>query len=227
MKYIYYLFDMDNCLIHYPDLFKFLDYILVNTVNQYHINLPNKRERDKVWNAGIWHHNILKKWGISDIDEFWQRFNENDFLLRIELIKKGTIYLYKDVLKVLSLLKENKKKTAIISNSPKNVVLEFVREFEIIHLVDEILGIDYRLESEKAKPSPIGILSILEKFNYKPTDSNAIMIGDSIVDIIAAKRANVTACLIRRDLNKYKNGFKDWEYKPDVIIENLYNLLDF
>ena len=144
-----------------------------------------------------------------------------------QMIKKGMIYLHKDVRRFLSTLKKHKKKTAIISNSPKHVVLEFVHIFKIFPFLDEIFGIDYNFENEKAKPSPIGILSVLENLKYNPTNSKAIMIGDSIVDIIAAKRANITACLIRRDLNKYVNGFEDWEYKPDCIIRNLFESLDF
>ena len=54
-----------------------------------------------------------------------------------------------------------------------------------------------------------------------PEISKAIMVGDSKVDIIAAKRAKINACLIRRELDKYPEGYETWEHQPDYIIENL------
>ncbi|MFX1274807.1 MAG: HAD family hydrolase [Promethearchaeota archaeon] len=227
MIYDYYLFDMDNCLIHYPDFMEFFDTVLVNTLESYVIGLPDKQERNKIWNTGIAYNRLLKKWGISNFIEFWEKFNENDFKGRKELINKGEIYLYKDVIDVLTLIKKAKRKSAIISNSPRYIVDDFVNRFEIAPFFDEILGIDYEYESHKAKPSPLGIISVLKKLNYNSSKSKAIMIGDSIIDIIAAKKANIYACLIKRNLNKNKDRFEDWEYKPDFITSNLYNIFKF
>ena len=52
------------------------------------------------------------------------------------------------------------------------------------------------------------------------------MVGDSYVDIFAAKRADIHACLIKRDFDKYPDGYADWEYKPDTIIKDLKAILD-
>ena len=53
------------------------------------------------------------------------------------------------------------------------------------------------------------------------------MIGDSIVDVYAAKKANISACLIRRDKSKYRDGYGAWEYNPDFVIEQLNEILNF
>ena len=53
------------------------------------------------------------------------------------------------------------------------------------------------------------------------------MIGDSISDIFAAKKANIFACLIKRDRMRYEKGFNSWKFQPDYIIERLDELLEF
>ena len=108
----------------------------------------------------------------------------------------------------------------MVSNTADYIVDYFLNKFEFSHFFDEILGLGFNKDQSIAKPSPKGILSVLKKLNYKPEKSKAIMVGDSRVDIFAAKRANITACLLKRDINKYPNR-DDWEAHPDFEIENL------
>jgi len=49
------------------------------------------------------------------------------------------------------------------------------------------------------------------------------MIGDSIFDIIAAKKAKIAACLIRRNS---ENNYIEWEIQPDYVIKSLNELID-
>jgi phosphoglycolate phosphatase-like HAD superfamily hydrolase len=63
--------------------------------------------------------------------------------------------------------------------------------------------------------------------DYSNGNKKAIMIGDSIVDVFAAKRANIDACLLTRNLNKYPDGYDKWEYKPDFVINNLDEIILF
>ena len=225
MNFDYYLFDLDNCLIHYPDFMDIFDKILVSTLNNFSAKIPDKEERDTLWSAGTEYNNILKKWGISNFNDFWKIFDENDFKYRKKLIKKGGIYLYHDVEQVLKKLNTANKKLALVSNSPQYIVDFFVKELELNSSFQEILGIDYEIEPTIAKPSPKGIKNILKLFNFNSKTSSAIMVGDSIIDILAAKRAKINACLIKRDLNKYSSGYDDWEYKPDFVIESLNEVL--
>ncbi len=77
-----------------------------------------------------------------------------------------------------------------------------------------------------AKPSPRGILSILKRLNFDKNKSNAIMIGGSIVDVLAAKRVNIHACLLRRNMNKYTDDYEDWEYSPDFVVDKLDEIIE-
>ncbi|MBD3255163.1 MAG: HAD hydrolase-like protein, partial [Candidatus Lokiarchaeota archaeon] len=120
-------------------------------------------------------------------------------------------------------------KIAIVSNTADYIVDFMLQEFGIKDLFHEVLGLAYDYDQKIAKPSPKGIISVLDRLNFDSSTSHAIMVGDSRVDVIAAKRANIHACLLLRD-NKYEKEqekeFKSWGYKPDLIIDSLYELIN-
>ena len=65
------------------------------------------------------------------------------------------------------------------------------------------------------------VLTILDKFKYDSKESEAVLVGDSRFDIIAAKNAGIYACLIRREINPRNKNYKKWEVQPDFVIEGL------
>jgi phosphoglycolate phosphatase-like HAD superfamily hydrolase len=81
-------------------------------------------------------------------------------------------------------------------------------------------------DQEFAKPSPHGVLSVLENFNYDRNIHRALMIGDSISDIRAAKKAHISACLIKREKLRYDIDTSRWDFQPDYIIESLDKILE-
>jgi pyrophosphatase PpaX len=58
--------------------------------------------------------------------------------------------------------------------------------FELTHLFDCMIGFD---EVQHHKPDPEGILLALQTLQVIP--ENALMVGDSVSDIVAAQRAGV------------------------------------
>ena len=227
MKFDYYLFDLDNSLLNFPNPGEYFDNVLLETVKRLtNAPLPGRKERDKFWLSGEKYIDMLKNWGVGDVNHFWFHFDEIDFDSRKIHVSKDELNLYHDVNEVLSELKEAGKKVAIISNAADYIVEYIVKEFQISDLFDEMFGLGFDKEQGLAKPSPNGILRVLKKLNFNPEKYKAIMVGDSRLDIYAAKRANISACLIKRELNKYTDGYKKWEYKPDFEIIHLDELLD-
>ena len=226
MIFDYFLFDLDNCLLQYPNYIEYLDYVLVESLKKNSVKVPNHKERKKVFSAEEDYNDLLKQWSIFDYELFWKHFSEIDFEYRKKLIEKKEIFLFNNVENVLSQLVDRNKKLALISNSPGYIVDYIVNKFKLSSFFDEILTIDYERDQNLAKPSPDGIISILKKLNYSHKNSNAIMIGDSIVDIIAAKKANIYACLVNRESNESSKYYEDWEYLPDYIIKRLHELLE-
>ncbi len=225
MNFKYYFFDLDNCLIHCPNPLDFFDNLLVKTFQNLSVSVPKYSKRHFLWKNLNFHQFLLKSWGISDIKSFWKYFNDFSLIYRKELIERGEIYIYEDVKPTLGALLNNNKKTAIITNSPTFIADLIVKEFRLKEFFNEIFSIDYNTNPYIAKPSPQGILEILKKFNYRENLSSAIMIGDSINDVLAGKAAKIITCLIIRDSKKTRFHFYRLKKKADFTIKNLDKLL--
>ncbi len=224
MRFNLYLFDLDNSLLYIPDPPSYFDNILVETIKSFTIKeIPSREERNKFWNSGEDYMVLLQKWGIKlkEGELFWRKFDANDFEKRRILIADNKITLFLDVLNVLNKLKAAGKKLALVSNTAKYIVNYVIKEFKLENYFHDIFALGYGIEQEIAKPSPKGISLILKNLGFNPNKSSAIMIGDSKIDIIAAKRANINACLLKRNLWKFSETVDAWEYQPDFIIENL------
>ena len=219
----FYLFDLDNTILQIPNSSEYFDNILNETLKKLTKNsdiLPNREERNKFWFSGDDYIKLLENWGVADGSYFWKFFDEIDFEHRKILYEQGKLSLYDDVRAALKEISNANKKLALISNTADYIVKHFLDKFDLSHFFHETFGLGYEKDQEVAKPSPEGILYVLKKLNYDLNRSRAIMIGDSRLDVFAAKRANITACLIKRDADKYPNR-DNWESHPDFEIERL------
>ena len=230
MRFNFYLFDLDGTLLHLGNIGAYADQILVETLERLKANYPqNRNERYKLWLSEETFFNVLQEWDVKNPQEFSKVYDEIDIERRKSLIEKNEIYLYSDVKTVLEKIYNHKdnKKLAIISNAAYYIVEYVLEKFNISHYFHESFGLGYYdNDQELAKPSPKGVLKILKKFNYDSKESKAILVGDSMLDVIAAKKANIYACLIRRDVNTPKRHYKQRDIKPDFIIESLEELLN-
>ncbi len=126
--------------------------------------------------------------------------------------KKTTLYPFAKEL--LDSLKD--KNLALITNKPDEYIKPILKKFDI-DVFDFILGGDF----EYKKPSPIPLLKALEYFNVKPNE--AIMIGDSKNDILAAKNANIKSIAVTHG---YNQGVDIKDYDPDFIVNSLKEIKD-
>ncbi len=227
MRYAYFIFDLDDCLIHIPDSVNYFDSILVKTLENLSATIPDRTERNSLWCAGEEYKTILKEWNVSDIDGFWEEFDFTDFNQRKVFIQENKINLYSDVQETLTLLITSKTspRVALISNTADYVVDYMLKEFKLEGFFQEVFALSSEYTQEYAKPSPLGVQIILENLDYDPKKSRAVLVGDSQADIIAAKKARIEAILIRRNPSKYPEGSKQWQYKPDFVIDTLIEIL--
>ena len=227
MNFNFYLFDLDGTLLDLGNMSDYADKILVSTLNRLKASMiPEKDQRYKFWSSGNNFVNLLKKWGIKTPDNFWEYYDKIDFECRKVLVKQKKICLFNDVITVLKEVnRQENNKLAIISNTADYVVDYILEKFNISHIFHEIFSMGVEVNQKSAKPSPSGILSVLTRLRYDPRHHKALMIGDSRVDIIAAKKAGIQACLIKRGLQRYPHHHNKWDIKPDYIIENLDELL--
>ncbi|MFX1302161.1 MAG: HAD family hydrolase [Promethearchaeota archaeon] len=229
MKYNFYLFDLDGTLLHLGNIGAYVDQILIETFIRLEAsNPPKNNEKYRLWSPEEDFFDVLEEWGVKNPHNFWKVYDEIDFNWRKKLIEKKQVFLYKDVYNILEKLyhHKNNKKLAIVSNTAYYIVEFILEKFNITKFFHEIFSLGYyNNDQELAKPSPKGVLTILDKFEYNPKESKAILVGDSKFDIIAAKKANIYACLIRREINPHNKQYKKWNIQPDFVIEGLNELL--
>ncbi|MZH40748.1 MAG: HAD-IA family hydrolase [Nitrospinae bacterium] len=108
------------------------------------------------------------------------------------------------------------KKQAVCSNKPEEFVRRILESLESLDFFDAIIGGD---SFNSKKPDPEGLNHLLECFQCSP--EQAVLVGDSTVDIETGKRAKVITCVI-------SHGFGDSNEialaKPDFSIDHLSQL---
>lgn len=108
------------------------------------------------------------------------------------------------------------KKQAICSNKPEDFVRRILESLKGLNYFDAIIGGD---SVNSKKPDPEGLNSILEQLHVTPDE--AVLIGDSPVDVETGKRAGVATCVVNFGL-----GFQDEiaAANPDCSIDCLSEL---
>ena len=115
-----------------------------------------------------------------------------------------------------------KVKLAILTNNKSTYAEEVLEKFNLTDYFETIIGFN---EVTEVKPSPEGILKILDRWKLKPSET--IFIGDMTTDIIAGKAANVKMICVASGLAQKETLM---EQKPDILLDtvqdlnNLFNL---
>ncbi|WP_457561740.1 phosphoglycolate phosphatase [Caminibacter pacificus] len=109
-------------------------------------------------------------------------------------------------------------KKVIVTNKPYEFVGEILKTLEIDKHFEMYIGGESLPEK---KPSPLPLLYVCEKMGYKP--SEAVMIGDSKNDILAARNAGIKSVAVNYG---YNYGEDVSIYKPDIIIDDFRKLLE-
>lgn len=124
---------------------------------------------------------------------------------------------YNGIKKILSILKENGLKTAVVSNKFDAAVKELCKNY-FDGLIDAAIG---QSENIPQKPAPDSVFKAMELLHVTP--ENTVYVGDSEVDCQTAKNANL-ACV------GVSWGFrsKDVLQKEgaDYIIDNPYDIVE-
>ena len=132
--------------------------------------------------------------------------------------KHLTIYTktYPNVLETLEILKKERYKMAVITNKPYDFVEPILKDLNMSGLFDLVLGAD---SLSQKKPHPMPLEYACKKFNISKDE--ALMVGDSKNDILAAKSAGI-------DIVAVSYGYNHQEsldiYNPDIIIDDFKEL---
>ncbi|MHA1269613.1 MAG: HAD family hydrolase [Candidatus Helarchaeota archaeon] len=225
MRFNIILFDLDGTLIRIPNNFmSLINDIVRQTCKELGIDCLIK-DIHKLWVSGNNYKDVLANWGIkkSDYSKFWKIFDEKDLNLRKDLIKKGEIRLYDDSIPVLQKIKSmNGVKIGVVSNAPPKKASYEINQFNLGDYFDCKIFLG-SINQGHAKPEPDGIIWCLEKINgFKNINKNVCYVGDSEIDIMAGKKANIVTAYVIRNHNN-----KKLKFHPDLILNSLNDLLKY
>ena len=114
------------------------------------------------------------------------------------------ITFYPGVIDGLQSLRAEGIKTALVTNKLRSLTVSFLRDRKIEHLFDAVVAGD---DCERNKPAPDMLLKALEELGVPAAD--AVMVGDSRNDALAARAAGVTAALVETGYNEGV-GISEW-----------------
>jgi phosphoglycolate phosphatase len=119
---------------------------------------------------------------------------------------------------LLKALEKKKIKIAIASNRPTRFTHLILKKFDFKKYIDYVLCGD-RLQ--KLKPAPDIVFRILEKYKIDP--SEAVFVGDMVIDIETAKNASIDSVAITTGSSSEKELKKS---HPTYLFKNLRQLKD-
>lgn len=132
------------------------------------------------------------------------RFHYNEHLLDQTKLYQGTEEV---------LIHFSPKKKAVLTNKSYEFTVKILKGLKIFDYFDEIVGAD---SIPYLKPEPHGIINILE--NLKVKKEKAVIIGDSVRDIEAGKKAGIKCCAA---LYGYTSSSRLLELSPDFFCNNI------
>lgn len=106
--------------------------------------------------------------------------------------------------------------TALVTSSPRNIVVGVIKRLGLGELFDFVICGD---DVKNYKPHPEAVLTTLQALERLPVE--AIMIGDSHVDILAGKAAGTrTALFLPEDHSRFHNSEKLHAAGPDHVFSD-------
>ncbi|MBL4583774.1 MAG: phosphoglycolate phosphatase [Pseudomonadales bacterium] len=125
--------------------------------------------------------------------------------------------IYPGVIEFLDYLAEHQVPMAILTNKPTLFTGPILQALKLDHYFGEVVCGD---TCERKKPEPDQLHFLLEKYGTKA--EQALMIGDSINDVLAARNANVPVIAVSYGYN-YDGPIAN--SNPDLTVDSLAELI--
>ena len=125
--------------------------------------------------------------------------------------------IYPGVIEFLDYLADQRVPMAILTNKPTLFTGPILEALKLDHYFGQVVCGD---TCERKKPEPDQLNYLLEKFDTEP--QQALMVGDSINDVLAARNASVPVIAVSYGYN-YDGPIAN--SKPDLVIDSLAELI--
>jgi phosphoglycolate phosphatase-like HAD superfamily hydrolase len=201
-KYDLFIFDWDHTLTTSTLMLDIL----------YILNLGRKKRRALERMKADAPRNAIKRIRIKqDVNRFYAFFDD---LYSIVFRPK----LKPEALALLELLKKNRKKVAIFSDSKIYRLAKETRELGVLNKVDFILSAE---SIDRYKPDPTGLLVLIDRL--KARKDRTLYIGDMTSDILAAKFAEVDSCAVSDGIDLHAQLM---DARPSYVYKTLRDFMD-
>jgi phosphoglycolate phosphatase len=136
------------------------------------------------------------------------------FLSYYRVHKLDHTHLYPGVKEMLAVIRDGngvQRKMAVLSNKPVNPSRAIVEALGLAEFFIHIYGGN---SFATKKPDPLGVRNLLRETSTQPGD--AVMLGDSSIDIIAGRNAGLWTCGVTYGFAPHTLG----EAPPDVTVDS-------
>jgi phosphoglycolate phosphatase len=120
------------------------------------------------------------------------------FLVHYDERLLATTRPYDGMVETLQALDEQGRRLAVLTNKPHRATLRVLEGLGLLDRFADVIGGD---TDQGRKPDPAGLLTLVA--NARVSASNALLVGDSPVDLATARAAGTAICLAR-----YGFGFR-------------------
>ncbi len=209
------IFDLDGVLLDSESNMDWMKQALIDTLQAFNIEPTEK-------NIQILDQKNLKKFPQIatnfnlNVEKLWEIRNKHYTKRKLEAIQSERITPFSDVSAVRSL--KNKAELAILSNSPQEVVDEFLRQFNLEHTFSAAVGRSSKYEDIfRLKPHPL----LWKKLQPLLTGTKIIYVGDRKSDKIFANKMNMKFF----GLNRYDHTFTDGFSSLQDIVQSVQKII--
>lgn len=129
------------------------------------------------------------------------------------------ISVFEGVPELLAELKRRNYKVGLVTSRLAGTTWEGLRQYDLAEYFDVVVSCD---DTDKHKPDPAPVNIALERLNSKA--ENAVMLGDTMFDILCARNAGVTSVLVGWNVAMTHEDIHGAD-GPDFIIEKAEDLL--
>lgn len=154
---------------------------------------------------------LLPQVSVEEGTSIYREFHHSKF--------SDLINVFPGMLDLMEELKCRGYKLGLVTSRLRNTTNIGLKKYDMEQYFDAIVTCD---DTEKHKPDPEPVNIALKRLGSKPEE--AIMVGDSMFDILCAKNAGVKAALVSWALAVSKDE-KTGENAPDYILEKAEDLL--
>ncbi|MFX1366378.1 MAG: HAD family hydrolase [Promethearchaeota archaeon] len=219
------IFDMDGVIFNISDAIK---KAVDDSVNKYQISINKDEVMEEIAHLIEEIQNypvpkiVLNSYDLLKVNfleglSYFKKLRIAIFMFnQFNKYKDAESSIYEGIDTLISKLAKSKK-LAILTNNKSEYAEEILAKFDLSDFFNTIIGFN---DVSEVKPSPEGILKIVNKWKLKPKE--VIFIGDMTTDIDAGKAADVTMICVESGLAQ-EQTLK--EHQPDILVNNTDQLI--